>query len=55
MARQDLKPRSRFDSKGRVTIPQWVREQIGVKKGSIVEIEVYGEKADKIILTVLRK
>jgi len=50
MPKQDLKPRGKFDAKGRLFIPQWIRDQIGIKQGTIVEIEVYD---GKILLTRL--
>ena len=40
------------DGKGRVTIPKEVREKLGMKEGTRVEIEVEGEK---IIITVKKR
>ena len=51
----NLKPCGKFDAKGRLSIPRWIREEIGITKGTLVEMDVYGEEKDKILLTVLRK
>ena len=40
------------DEKGRITIPKEVREKLGVKEGTRVEIEVEG---GKIVITVKKR
>jgi len=45
-----LKPRGKFDAKGRLFIPAWIREQLGIDKDTIAEIEVYD---GKLLLTLL--
>jgi len=49
----DIRPRMKVDAKDRVTIPKEICEKQGVKKGSILEFEIYGK--DKILMTVLLK
>jgi len=51
MPKIELNPRCKLDTKGRIVIPLWIRERINVKKGALVEMEVYGK--DKILLTIL--
>lgn len=51
MPPRDLKPRGKFDDKGRLWIPQWIRDELKIKGGTLAEIEVYGK--DKILLTII--
>lgn len=51
MPKHDLKPRVKFDAKGRILIPGWIREELKIEEGRIGEIEVYGK--DKILVTLL--
>ena len=48
---RDLKPRMKFDAKGRVLIPGWIRKELKIKEGDLGEIEVYGK--NKILITLL--
>jgi bifunctional DNA-binding transcriptional regulator/antitoxin component of YhaV-PrlF toxin-antitoxin module len=45
-----LKPRWKLDSKGRISLKEVVREQLGIGQGASGVMEVYGK--DKILLTV---
>jgi len=51
MPRLELKPRTKMDERGRVLIDKLIREQLGLKKGMIFEIEIW--KGGKILLTRL--
>ena len=51
MSKHDLKPRVKFDAKGRILIPGWIREELKIDKGDVGEIEVYGK--DKILITLM--
>ena len=51
MPKRDLKPRVKFDAKGRILIPSWIREELKIEEGNVGEIEVYGK--DKILVTLL--
>lgn len=42
-----------MDAKGRITIDGKIRTKLGLKEGSIFQLEVYGE--NKILVTVLIK
>jgi len=53
MPRRELKPRVKFDSKGRILIPKWIRENLGIVEGTIVEVEIYNREHPKILLTIL--
>lgn len=53
MPRRELKPRLELDAKGRILIPKMIREEMKMKKGTLLEAELYG--LDKILLTVLSK
>jgi len=53
MPPRDLKPRVEMDAKGRILIPKWIRDELGLKKRALAEIDVYGN--DKILLTFLSK
>ena len=51
--RRVLKPKVPMDSKGRILIPKWIRDELGLKKKALAELDIYGN--DKILLTFLSK
>ena len=51
LPKRDLKPRVKFDAKGRVLISKWLREELKIKEGTVAQLEIYGN--DKILLTIL--
>lgn len=48
--KHELKPRTRFDAKNRVHIPKWICDELGIKPGDLVEIDIYDHK---LLLTIL--
>ena len=46
-----VKTRINVDDKGRILIPKVIRNMVNLKKGGIVEVEVYGPH--RILLTKL--
>jgi len=50
---EPLRPRITIRSDYRITIPEHMRKKKGIKEGSVLELQEYGE--DKILITILVK
>ena len=46
-----LRCRLLVSTQGRITVPEEIREELQIKKDTLLEIEVHGK--DKILITVL--
>lgn len=50
MPARSLRPRWKLDTKGRVSIKEIIREELGLNPGAWGYVEIYG---DKILLTIV--
>jgi len=50
---EGLRPRVLMETSGRIVIPKEIREKLGLRKGSLLEFQLYGD--DKILITVLAR
>ena len=48
----DKRFRGLMGAQGRITIPDAIREELGIERGTFFEGEVYGE--DKILITFIK-
>lgn len=48
-----MRERGIIRKQGRLTIPKRIREQLGIKNGTYYEMEVYGKKKDKLLITIM--
>lgn len=53
MSEPELRERTFIIAQGRITIPKGIREKLGLKEGSVVEVYLAGK--NKIIVEVLAK